>query len=933
MTIYIDITQFERGRANTGVQRVLKNFMSKAFDTYCDIEYKILIYDSSTKKMQLLPLDDVKLFLDDIEGFEFKSKTSIDIEHIKPKDTTLFFDIDAAWNAPYKREVLYPILKNNGFMICNFIYDLIPILLPEFVHNLTIKNFQTFISTLYSYSDMIFFDSNSAQKDFFRLKKLSNKDRYIASRVVGLGSDFSNIKETNKNKEITPILKTKYILFVGTIEPRKNQQELLTAFDSLSDTYPDLNLVFVGKKGWKVDALISKIQSHPLKEKRIFWLNNIDDNALATLYKNAFLVTYLSKYEGYGLPITESLSYGKITIASKNSSMYEAGKDYADYIEYGSKNELKEIISLYLDNKPLRLAKQEYIKANFTPITWSLFADSIFTVIKNIDASIKLRQNHLKKLQFVFISIDTENLRGTIAQIDKHIDFVKEYIIITTAKQQKEFQKIQTKNKLIVIDEAITLDAYKQDFHKKDHQSKNWLLRASLLNLDILDDEFIMLDDDNKPLKNIPIQKFITKEGRYNAYYFYDLLDWHHKSTDYDVGQQNTKEILSEKNYELLSYSSHAPQIINKKIFKEAVDMFFDIGLEKPIDEWSIYFNYAVSNYPLLFDKKLFETLNWPESPLYWDSKFNKENISFENYYKSIYDSRFFTYKDSYEQKLKKKQKQIAPFEKTKEIFNKNRDIYANNNLVHGILEFKNQDIELYLSNIPYYVIVEKEGSLRLRLNYKLLNLKNKNLDISIVVFCDQKVSIVKTLSHIDTSFYQESIVEVPITTHRLKTGIYDITINLNVDDTYIYPQSSPYLIKLIVSKDKDYLSVLKNPKIIERKIMQKNNLKQKIKDIPFIGWFVRWGYNLLRLNNLKHKVHHQQQQINKLQHKLQHKLHHQQQQLNQQQQQLNHLKNTIDKHIESQVAKQVSVQSDSLQQQMDQFILDTSIDKNIDAK
>lgn len=926
MTIYIDITQFERGRANTGVQRVVKSFIQKAVDSYTDVDYQILLYDAQIKKMQVLPLSDVKLFLQDIENFQFKNKKTIDIETIKPTNTTLFFDMDAAWNAPYQREILYPILKTNGFMICNFIYDLIPIVLPEVVHDLTVKNFKTFIHTLYGYSDMVFFDSYSAQKDFFDTKASLNIHRYISSRVVSLGSDFLNTYKKNENKKISSILKTKYILFVGTVEPRKSQENLLDAFEVLSEKYPDLNLVLIGKKGWKIDNFVNRVKSHPLKDKKLFWLENIDDSTLSFFYKNAFLVAFLSKYEGYGLPIAESLSYGKITIASKNSSMYEVGKNCTDYVEYNTQNELVDIISLYQENQHMYDAKTKYISDNFIPITWDIFTDSIFAVLNNLDKSISLKQNHLKKLQFVFISIDKHNLEGTIACIDKYIDFVKEYIIITSPNLVETFKTLKTDNKLLIIDEESILGQNKDNFSKRDHVSKNWLLRTSVLNIDNLDNEFIMLDDDNRPLKNITIEKFITKEGRYNAYYFYNLLDWHHKETDYDIAQQNMKTVLEKKNYELLSYSSHAPQIINKAIFKEVVDEFFEIGLSKPIDEWSIYFNYAVSKYPYLFEKKLFETLNWPESPVYWDCQFNAKNISFENYYKSVYDKNFFKHNDSYEQKLKKKQKQLAPFLKTEEIFKQNMKIYSQHNMVHGVLAFKDADIEFYLSNVPYYIIIEKDANLRLRLNYKFLNLKKKDLDISIVLFCDEKVRGVKNLIELDSSSYQESIVEFPITTQRLKEGIYDISINLKIDETYIYEKSSPYLTKLIVSKNKDYLEILKNPTIIESKIMQTNGIKQKIKSIPFIGWFTRWCYNLLRLNNLKHVVHHQQQLIKKLQEKS----NYQEQQITKQKKLMDKLKVDIDKQIKTQVAKSISIHSDSLQEQMDQFLFDYKIDNKI---
>jgi len=352
MTIYIDITQLEKSRVNTGIQRVVKEFLQRAINTK-NRSYKILLYKKKNKKMQLLENDEVKLFLQNIQTYQFTKKQTINIETIKPKQTTIFYDIDSGWNAPYKREILYPILKNNGFLIINFLYDMIPILLPKFVQQITIKNFKPYIKTVYKYSDMVICDSISAQTDFLKYKSELNIKRDISTKVTGLGSNFLSIKEKVKDTKIQYILDKKYILFVGTLEPRKNQEDVLDAFDSLSSKYPDLNLVFIGIKGWKIDSLIQKINSHPLKDHRLFWLNSIDDDTLYHFYKNATLVTYLSKYEGFGLPIIESLQHGNITITSKNSSMPEVGLDFADYIEDNDLEKLITTVSLYLDDEKL----------------------------------------------------------------------------------------------------------------------------------------------------------------------------------------------------------------------------------------------------------------------------------------------------------------------------------------------------------------------------------------------------------------------------------------------------------------------------------------------------------------------------------------------------------------------------------------------------
>ena len=913
MTIYIDITQLEKGRANTGIQRVVKEFVKRASASK-DVDYKIIIENEDPTEAKLIDNDEIKYFLNDIKNYKFKYKKDFDLLSLKPTSLTAFFDLDATWNIVLKREILYPLLKSNGFLIFNFIYDLIPILMPDLAHETTAKNFRSFINAVYENSDLVMFDSYSAQSDFLKIKNDFKINRNIPTRAIGLGSDFLKTNNSVENSEIINVLDKKYILFVGTIEPRKNQANVLKAFEEISEKYPDLNLVFIGKKGWKVESLIQKILTHPLKDNRLFWFDDIDDGTLSRFYQNAFIVTYLSKYEGYGLPVAESLSYGNVTVTSKNSSMYEVGKNFADYVVYDSLNELESLITLYYENKNLYTAKRDYIKDNFKATSWEQFYASISDIFKNFEKSIAVKKTHLDKLQFVFISIDKHNLQGTIESIDKYVDFVKEYIIVTQPKLIDTFKSISSKHKIILIDEEKILGKYKKDFAKRDHQSKNWLLRASLLNLDILDEEFIMLDDDNRPLKEIKIDKFIHKNGSYSAYYFYYLLDWHNYSTEYDKGQQNMKQILAKENYELLSYSSHAPQIINKSIFKEAVEKFFDIGLKIPIDEWSIYFNYAVSIYPCSFDKKVYETLSWPANQSDWSQRFSQKEVSFENYYKSLYDIDFFNLTDTYEQKVQKHVKQRESFVKTEDMFKEYVNILSKNNMVHKTSSFINKDMEFYLSNLPYFVIVEENSSLRINLNYKLLNLSNKKLDISLVSFLDGNYRTLRPLNGIKEGLYQESIVEFPVISNNLPEGIYDLSLNILVNNSYFFNGESPYHFKLIVVKDKDPLKVLGNPDIIqeeESETVREKTLKEAIKSIPFIGWLSRWTYNLLRLNNLKHTVFRHSQQIQNLQ------------------EQINKIiidNDNLNKKMKQTIAKEIFYQSMSFQQRIDQFLFDAKM-------
>lgn len=840
MIVYIDITMLDRGRLNTGIQRVVTEFLKRAIATPAGIDYKIISYSSQLKSMEILDNQEIEVFVNNVKEYQFKNKQALDIETLKAPKNGVFFDMDSAWNAPLKRAALYPKLKQNGFLIFNLLYDLVPVVKPQYAHLQTVSNFKPFLKAIYQHSDLVFFDSLSANNDFIEQKKSSNTN-HIPTRVVGLGSDFMKNQEPLVDVEINKLISKKYILFVGTIEPRKSQASMLSAFDLLAEKDPDLNLLFIGRQGWNVEGFIKTLNEHPLKDKRLFWLNNINDQQLNHFYQNAFIVTYLSEYEGYGLPIAESLQMGNITIASKNSSMYEVGRDFADYIEYSTQNELVDIITLYTENNALYVAKKQHIKKHYKAISWDRFYQSISDVFTGFETSQKIKQRHLKTLQFIFISIELDSLLGTIKATDEYIDFVKEYIIITAPNLVKKAQKIPSKHKITVIDETKILGQYANGFAQRDHVSKNWLLRTSLLNVPVLDDEFIMLDDDNRPLKPLSIDMFIDSQGRYKSYYFFNLLEWNHKATEYDVGQQNMKQILSDENYELLSYSSHAPQIINKQIFKEVVGKFFEIGLKTPIDEWSIYFNYANSRYPYLYNKNIFRTLNWPENPFHWEHIYQPQDVAFENYYKGAYGTGLFNEKNSAAEKLQIKNQQVAPFIKSRDFFKQNRTLLSVNNMVHGFCMFQHDDVELYLSNIPYFVIVNKDSDIRLKTNYKILNPSKRAVAISVTIQINNNDRTHRKISQLNDNIYQESIIELPIVTSRLQNGHYNVTIDAKINGKRIYKNNSPYLIRLIINQDNTFK--LKN---IALKSFA-NSVKRKAIAIPFIGRLALWVKKKLR--------------------------------------------------------------------------------------
>lgn len=379
--IYLDISQFLLTRKTTGIQRVIKEFLLRAPSH----SFTLNMLDIDLETNSFIKLDEKELphFFKELQNYQFKTRTSIDLY----KETTekkIFLELDTVWNAPLKRETLYPRLKQHGFEILNFIYDLIPLLFPHYLYKASRENFPNFIQAVYNYSDLAIFSSHSSQNDFLNLQTKFSSKRVPKTTLLSLGADYT-LQTKKSTTSYQELLSKQFILFVGTIEPRKKQLQLLEVYEELQKKYPDLHLVFIGKIGWNVDTFCTTFSTHPLKNKTLHHLTNITDDLLTSFYKNAYLVSYLSKYEGYGLPLVESLMHHNITISSKNSSMAEFSTTLVDFVADDSNKALYTLLDHYLASPKKQQVRRKEIQKNYKPITWNDFYTNLIQIIENFD--------------------------------------------------------------------------------------------------------------------------------------------------------------------------------------------------------------------------------------------------------------------------------------------------------------------------------------------------------------------------------------------------------------------------------------------------------------------------------------------------------------------------------------------------------------------
>jgi glycosyltransferase involved in cell wall biosynthesis len=136
-----------------------------------------------------------------------------------------------------------------------------------------------------------------------------------------------------------------YILFVGTIEPRKNLGRLLEAYTRLAPSVrKQVRLVLVGRQGWKSEDVVRSIRMLEAKSE-VRWLQTIPDDELAVLYRHALVVTYPSLYEGFGYPVAEALACGAPVITSNVASLPEITGQAAVLIEPSDTNALAEALT------------------------------------------------------------------------------------------------------------------------------------------------------------------------------------------------------------------------------------------------------------------------------------------------------------------------------------------------------------------------------------------------------------------------------------------------------------------------------------------------------------------------------------------------------------------------------------------------------------
>lgn len=211
------------------------------------------------------------------------------------------------------------------------------------------------IKKLTNHFDKIVAVSENTKRDLMEIIKVpEDKIKVIYS---GISKNFTKLDIHDPKLNIT---KNKYslykpfILFLSTIEPRKNIIGLVKAFEILkkNNQYKDLQLVLAGGIGWKAELIIKTIKSSLVKED-IIMLDYVEASDKPYLYSLAKVFVYPSFYEGFGFPPLEAMASGTPVVASANSSLGEIVGDAGILVDPYNPESIALGLKTILDNKDL----------------------------------------------------------------------------------------------------------------------------------------------------------------------------------------------------------------------------------------------------------------------------------------------------------------------------------------------------------------------------------------------------------------------------------------------------------------------------------------------------------------------------------------------------------------------------------------------------
>jgi glycosyltransferase involved in cell wall biosynthesis len=286
-------------------------------------------------------------------------------------------------------------LRRQGVEVHFVLYDLLPALQPQWFPVELAAHLQRWYAAIGQVSDRVIAISRAVADEYREWLDAHQPQRSepLAIGYFHLGADIGSSLPTggidaSVAKAIDALADGgPAFLLVGTVEPRKGQDQALAAFVRLWEQGSNATLIIVGKRGWRIEELAARLASHPEAARRLFWFEGVSDEALEAIYRRATMLLAASWGEGFGLPLVEAAQRGLPILARDLPVFREVAGEGALYFRADSVDELAAALG---DAMARWRSGSLPDPQTVTPISWAESTDQLLAAIDGTKAPARI---------------------------------------------------------------------------------------------------------------------------------------------------------------------------------------------------------------------------------------------------------------------------------------------------------------------------------------------------------------------------------------------------------------------------------------------------------------------------------------------------------------------------------------------------------------
>lgn len=294
--------------------------------------------------------------------------------------------LGAPWFHPDYGRLITTLRARHGMRFALLVYDIIPLRHPEWCDRGLVRIFRAWFAAVLPLADTVFAISRATAEDLEAYAREAGIKLRGEVRRIPIGTGFGVAAAAAHAARPGAVLSARlpaagsYALIVSTIEARKNHALLFRIWRRLLRDLPREQvptLVFAGRIGWLVSDLMQQLANTDWLDGRIRLVENPTDAELEALYRGCLFTLFPSLYEGWGLPVTESLAFGKPCVIADRTSLPEAGGSLARYFDPENIDDAYRVVRATIEDREGLAAWEAVVRRDFRPVPWSEAAEVI----------------------------------------------------------------------------------------------------------------------------------------------------------------------------------------------------------------------------------------------------------------------------------------------------------------------------------------------------------------------------------------------------------------------------------------------------------------------------------------------------------------------------------------------------------------------------